>query len=109
MAFLGSSTPRSLKTGLVPSVVAWGMPGINNAGDTVEIVNTIVAQNIALTAERASDCNGTIASSGNNIIGTVYVCTIDLHATDFVGDQGLRRFGAVALPTSARSSCHRFG
>ena len=72
--------------------------GIQNRGGTVEIVNTIVAGNVTGFTGDAFDCEGLITSLGNNIIGTVAGCTIDLQATDFVGDPGLDDFADTHYP-----------
>jgi len=78
-----------------------GGAGIHNEGGTVEIVNTIVALNISVFFESINgfDCDGgPITSLGNNIIGTLSRCTIDLQGTDFVGDPGLDDFAQTYYP-----------
>ena len=78
-----------------------GGAGIHNEGGTVEIVNTIVALNISVFFESINgfDCDGgPITSLGNNIIGTLSGCTIDLQGTDFVGDPGLDDFAQTYYP-----------
>src|SRR5262249_33736329 len=44
------------------------------------------------------DCGGPITSLGNNIIGTISGCTINLQGTDFVGDPGLDNFAGTFYP-----------
>jgi hypothetical protein len=75
-------------------------------GTQVFLQNTIVARNTALLllfgTIVASDCQGSIISLGNNIIGDTAGCTIDLASTDFVGDPGLGQFVDDGTPGHGR-------
>jgi hypothetical protein len=52
-------------------------------GSSVQIVNSIVARN------SGPDCSGNLTSLGNNILGDMTDCVIDLRSSDFVGDPRL--------------------
>lgn len=77
------------------SLPAGGGIGVSE-GAAVLLQNTIVARNTTVplggTPPVGPDCIGSIASLGNNVIGDVTDCTIDLAATDHVGDAGLGVF-----------------
>ncbi len=68
--------------------------GILNFGGSVQIQNTIVAGNISPSGDSpkpgaAPDCFGTITSLGNNLIGDISDCDINLQPSDKIGDPGL--------------------
>jgi hypothetical protein len=70
------------------------------AGATVLLQNTIIARNTDFGAPNPPDCasDGALTSLGNNIIGNVDGCAIDLAPTDFVGDAGLGAFEDDGTP-----------
>jgi hypothetical protein len=57
----------------------------------VDITNTILARN---TAPEGADCSGsgTIASKGNNIVGSLGNCSFIAQGSDLMGDPGLGDF-----------------
>ncbi len=65
---------------------------------TTILQNTIVARNIDGNGMIASDCNGAVASGGNNIIGNPVGCAIDLQPSDLTGDPGLGTFTDNGTP-----------
>ena len=61
-----------------------------NSDGLLRLQNTIVAKNIDTNfLANQPDCRGDIASLGNNIIGDVTGCNINLEPSDRVGDPGL--------------------
>jgi hypothetical protein len=67
-----------------------GIANITNSGGIVQLQNTIVAGNTFLfLPARDPDCFGTITSLGNNLIGDVTDCGINLQPSDLTGDPGL--------------------
>jgi hypothetical protein len=63
------------------------------SGGGLEMQNTILALNILSPfAMFGPDCSGTITSLGNNLIGDLSGCDINLLPTDLIGDPGLRAF-----------------
>ena len=70
-------------------------------GATVQLQNTIIARNIA-EALTGPDCFGSVISFGNNIIGDTADCSIDLLASDHVGDAGLGQFVDDERPGGGR-------
>src|SRR4030095_11529281 len=75
---------------------ALGTGGINNGG-TLLLQNTIIARNKAGRQSPSfpsspPDCEGTIISLGNNLIGDPTGCDITLQPTDLTGDPGLGAF-----------------
>jgi hypothetical protein len=83
--------------------------GISNGGmGLLELENTILARN---TIEQRgfpspisipSDCAGTLTSLGNNLIGDLTGCTINLQSTDLTGDPGLGAFVDDGAPGNGR-------
>jgi hypothetical protein len=65
--------------------------GIFNQG-TLRLQNTLVAAN---TAVFSPDCFGNIESLGNNLLGDLRHCNINLQSTDLTGDPGLGSLGAA--------------
>lgn len=64
--------------------------GVLNSAGVVSLQNTIVAGNTAGGfAAQAADCSGDITSLGNNLLGELSNCTINLQASDLTGDPGL--------------------
>jgi hypothetical protein len=69
----------------------------NEQTGSVKLQNTIIALNLAIPhvinqPPFDSDCSGTITSLGNNIIGDLTGCDINLLPTDLTGDPGLGDF-----------------
>jgi hypothetical protein len=62
------------------------------AGGIVELQNTILALNTKGMFGHGPDCDGTITSLGNNIIGDLSDCNINLLPSDIIGDPGLGDF-----------------
>jgi hypothetical protein len=74
-----------------------GAGGIWNASNEiafVEIQNTILARNSVVSGSSTvpSDCAGSVASLGNNLVGTYAGCAIILFTNDRVGDPGIGVF-----------------
>jgi hypothetical protein len=72
--------------------------GIANLG-TAELRNTILAGNAGLSqgtsqvfAPGGADCAGTLVSLGNNVIGDLRDCDINLQPTDVTGSPGLAEY-----------------
>ena len=65
--------------------------GISNFGGTLQIQNTIIAGNTFGTSslDQALDCFGNITSLGNNLVGDITDCTINLQTSDLTGDPSL--------------------
>ncbi len=66
--------------------------GIWNDGGTLQLQNTIVAGNTVATDDSLGggpDCFGTITSLGNNLLGDISGCDINLQPSDMIGDPGL--------------------
>ena len=64
--------------------------GVLNSEGVVSLQNTIVAGNTADGfAAHGADCSGDITSLGNNLLGELSNCTINLQASDLTGDPGL--------------------
>jgi hypothetical protein len=66
--------------------------GTNGGGVTgrgINLQNTIVALN---SGGAGADCSGAITSLGNNLIGEITGCTVDLLPSDLTGDPALGEF-----------------
>jgi hypothetical protein len=61
----------------------------NFSTGSVELTNVILAMN---RGAEGPDCSGPITSRGNNLIGDISGCDINLLPTDLVGDPGLGEF-----------------
>ena len=61
-----------------------------NDGGILQIQNTIVAGNTA--SGFGPDCFGTITNLGNNLLGDLASCDINLQPSDVTGDSGLARW-----------------
>ena len=71
--------------------------GIFNSG-TVILQNTILALNSSPLPRFGPDCFGPITSLGNNIIGDLNGCDINLLSSDLTGDPGLGAFVDDGMP-----------
>jgi hypothetical protein len=74
---------------LVNATVADNVAQFNAGGGisgSAVLVNTLLARN---QAPDGSDCDGSITSLGNNLIGDPSSCTITLQPTDLTGNPGL--------------------
>jgi hypothetical protein len=58
-------------------------------GGILQLRNTIVAGNINTSRPSGVDCDGTITSLGNNVVGDPSGCDINLQPSDLIGDPGL--------------------
>lgn len=58
----------------------------------LQLQNTILARNTSLRPNVGPDCLGSIISLGNNILGNIADCLIDLRGTDYIGDARLGDF-----------------
>jgi hypothetical protein len=67
----------------------------NFSTGSVELTNVILAMN---RGTEGPDCSGRITSRGNNLIGDISGCDINLLPTDLVGDPGLGEFNDDAPP-----------
>jgi hypothetical protein len=79
--------------------------GINNQSGTVNLQNSILAENIDTRPGGnfpATDCAGSINSLGNNIIGNPTGCAINLLPTDLTGDARLGTFIDDGTPGNGR-------
>jgi hypothetical protein len=65
----------------------FGGGGIGNFGGTFQLHNTIVALNTSTV--RGPDCEGSITSGGNNLIGDTFACDVTLLSSDLTGDPKL--------------------
>jgi hypothetical protein len=89
--FRGSMTLRS-------STVAHNQSeGVQTDGGSVEILNTILANNIDDFGD-PHDCLGVITSQGHNLLGTLSGCMITLLANDLVGNPRLGPFQDTNRP-----------
>jgi hypothetical protein len=85
-----NSTIRDNRTGPIFSSSQRGAAGIANDGGTVQIQNTVVAGNTqGPFAATGPECSGTITSLGNNLVGDLSGCDINLQPSDLTGDPGL--------------------
>jgi hypothetical protein len=75
--------------------------GITNIGGTVRIQNTIVEGNVSTSNRPGQDCFGTIMSLGNNLVGDLIDCPINLQPSDLTGEPGLGSFVEEDLPGRA--------
>jgi hypothetical protein len=81
--------------------------GIFNGGSgSVQMQNSILAQNTATDSHfgpgRGPDCFGSLTSLGNNIIGDLSDCSINLQSSDLIGDPGLGEFIDDGAPGHGR-------
>jgi hypothetical protein len=95
-----SITNSTIRENEVIAGAEGGAPGggIWNTGGTTLVQNTIVAGNTVnagpflppvLQRLRGPDCAGTVTSLGNNLVGDVSDCGINLQPSDLTGDPGL--------------------
>jgi hypothetical protein len=89
---LGSGLLTITNSTIADNVMA-GATGTNvgirvGPAGVVQLQNTILALNLSL-AGTPQDCDGSLTSLGNNIIGTTFNCSIDLRPSDLVGDPRL--------------------
>ena len=72
------------------------------AGGIIEVQNTIVALNTSGVAGNGPDCLGPITSLGNNLIGNLSGCSINVLPSDLTGDPGLGDFIDDGAPGNGR-------
>jgi uncharacterized repeat protein (TIGR01451 family) len=68
-----------------------------NIGGSVELVNTIFAQNLGSVSPRP-DCGDPLMSRGHNLFGDRMTCAIALQPTDLLGDPGLDAYADEGQP-----------
>jgi hypothetical protein len=77
---------------------AQGGGGLVGIGIAPVLLNTLLARNTAVRPDHHHDCEGTVISLGNNLIGDTTGCTVTLQPTDRTGDPGLGAFTDNGTP-----------